>query len=1099
MDAWDAPWRDFLDNPDDFKFAPVKKHSARPDQREALDGVANAYEHGSKGRVIMPCGTGKSVVSMWAAEENVRPGGTVLYLVPSIALMGQTMREWARHRTVGHTYLGICSDTTTGRRAEDRDAARDLMELSMPVSTDREAIADALERTAATPNLRVVFSTYQSLPTLVGVLEGNDSQALGLDGGFDLVICDEAHRTTGVETSTSKESAFRLIHDDERVPARFRMFMTATQRIYTDAAKDKALKKYGKDAYSMDDETVYGPILYEMSFAEAIDRNLLSDYEVLVVATSESRLTQTMTSQVAAINAASGKRQVVQKEDAVKLLGIWDAFANPATEGVESGRVTGQLPDDRQLHLNSAIAFTNKIATSKAIAGGTGEAHGLWQDVVEESQESEPDADQLLMWVRHMDGSTPAIQRAAQLEQLRSQPKQGQCRVITNARVLTEGVDVPALDAIVFLQRRTSKIDIVQAVGRVMRRHPDKAKGYVVIPVVVPEGGSVTDADVLNGSDFDVVWDVVRALRSHDERVDVWVNNIDAAQNNSPVRLLDRETDQPVGPDDTGIEQLRLMLDNKIASKMVDTCGDKKMWPTWGARAAKVCREVRKKVDRQLEDEQVQAAFSDFVEAMRSSVGDHLSKDQAAEMVAQHVVTIPIFDCLFEGSEFAKSNPISVAMNDFLAKFSHVEGSPDGAALARLVFEDELKPLNRAYTTMQTVFEGAVTPAAKVDVLREIYDGFFQAAMKDVVGRLGIVYTPVELVDFIIRSADAVCRKHFGQGLTDESVNVLDPFAGTGTFIYRLVTIKDNDGNCIIRDKDLLRKYFSELHANELVLLAYYIAAIKIEAGMAERGGFPKDNFVPFSGITFGDTFLNSEAVGRLPGLSDNTARKSRQGSLPIRAIIMNPPWSAGQKSAGDDNPNIDYPELGERVRETYGTWQKQITGKSAGGNSAGNLYVQAIRWASDRLNWPDDGNRRPGIVALVHPNSLTDGTSLAGMRAALRYEFTEHIYVVNLQKRCNTRAGMRTFLKEGAVVFEAIGGFGGSRSGVQITLLVRDGRPRRQLRTSAAFSYLSVPEHTTPLQRRMGLVSRSWGMFVTNRLLGRFQSDGNARLAQSI
>ena len=953
LGAWPDPWRELLDNPDDFAFSPETKHTPREDQREALDAIAKSYQHQTRGRVIMPCGTGKSVVALWAAEENVGRGGTVLYLVPSIALMGQTMREWARHRTLPHTYLGICSDKTTGRRSEDGDAGRDLAELSMPVSTHPDGIAAALAQSDDTDDLRVVFCTYQSLPTLADVVESNGLSGLGLQPeGFDLVVCDEAHRTTGVEALSDAQSAFHLVHDTLRVPASFRLFMTATQRIYTDAAKDRAFKK-DDEIYSMDNEDTYGALLYEMSFKDAIDNELLSDYEVLIVATSERHLTPVLTAKVSALNAEDSKRVIVDKDDAVKLLGIWDALADPTTLGVSADRVTGELPASKDRSpLTTAIAFTNRVATSKAIAGPSAEVEGLWQTVVTEHSKEDTLADRLAISVAHIDGSTPAVKRAIQLDRLRDEPEQGACRVITNARVLTEGVDVPALDAVVFLQPRTSQIDIVQAVGRVMRRHPIKQKGYIVLPVVVPEGNGVTDAEVLKGSDFAVVWNVVRALRSHDERMDMWVNNADAARH-APIRVIDRTTDEPQIASESSAEQLRLVLDERIASKMVDACGDRQLWPSWGQKAAKVCREVRKKVDAQLTHPDVEDAFVGFVEAMRSAVGEHLTEGDAAEMVSQHVVTIPIFDCLFEGSEFAKSNPISVAMNDFLAKFSHVKDSPDGAALARLVFEDELKPLNRAYTTMSTVFEGAVTPAAKVDVLREIYDGFFQAAMKDVVGRLGIVYTPVEIVDFIIRSADAVCRKHFGQGLTDESVNVLDPFAGTGTFIYRLLTIKDKDGNHIIRDKDLLRKYFSELHANELVLLAYYIAAIKIEAGMAERDGFPKDNFVPFSGITFGDTFLNSDAVGRLPGLSDNTARKSRQGSLPIRAIIMNPPWSAGQKSAGDDNPNIDYPELAERVQATYGKMHKKITKTSGGGKTAGNLYVQAIRWASDRLNWP--------------------------------------------------------------------------------------------------------------------------------------------------
>ncbi len=1046
LDSWDAPWQEFLDRPDEFTFDRTKRHKPRPDQREALDAVAKGYRQGSRGRLVMPCGTGKSLVAMWAAEENVGADGTVLYLVPSIALMGQTMRSWARNRNTGHIYVGVCSDKTTGRRTGDGDTARDLAELSMPVTTDREGIAQALAQPGG-DKMRVVFSTYQSLPVL--------ASAMPEDFAFDLVICDEAHRTTGVDRPTDDEvSAFRLIHDDAAVSAQFRLFMTATQRIYTAAAKVRAATK-DSDIYSMDDEDTYGPLLYEMSFKDAVDAGLLSDYEVLVVATSQSRLTTGMSDLVAAVNKKGGKRQTVSKEDAVKLLGCWDALADPNTTGVAEDRPTGKLANGAgRGHLNTAIAFTNTVNLSKALAGPPGESPGLWQGVAAEASTDADTTELLDMSVEHVDGSTPAITRAARLDRLRDKPQPGTCQVISNARVLTEGVDVPALDAVVFLQPRKSKIDIVQAVGRVMRTYPGKQTGYIVIPVVVPEGKGVTDTEVLDSSDFGIVWDVVRALRSHDERMDMWVNHIDAASKSGRVKLMDRGTDQPLSDED--VEQLRFVLDERVASKMVERCGDRKMWPSWGARAAGVCREVRKKVDAQLTDSGTTEAFEEFVDALRSTVGDHLTEDQAAEMVAQHVVTIPIFDCLFADSQFANANPISVAINNLLSNFAPTDdpatASQSGTTLAMELFEEELRPLTRAYHTMRTVFEGALTPAAKVDVLREVYDGFFQAAMDDVVKRLGIVYTPVEIVDFIIRSADAVCRKEFGVGLTSENVNILDPFTGTGTFIYRALTVTNADGDHIIRNEDLQRKYREELFANEIVLLAYYIAAIKIEAGMAERGGFPPGRFAPFPGITFSDTFVAGSNGVQLPGMADNTARQSRLGRVPITVIAMNPPWSAGQKSAGDDNPNIEYPDIQRRVGATYGKLYSEIAEGAAGGTWAANLYVQALRWATDRLEIPKSPQPRRGVIALVHPNSLGNGVSFVGMRAALRKEFTD-IYVVNLLGDAS-KAGDE-FRREGHKIFGQ-----GSRNGVQITVLVRNPSKERGP-TGAELHYATVPEYS--------------------------------------
>ena len=307
-------------------------------------------------------------------------------------------------------------------------------------------------------------------------------------------------------------------------------------------------------------------------------------------------------------------------------------------------------------------------------------------------------------------------------------------------------------------------------------------------------------------------------------------------------------------------------------------------------------------------------------------------------------------------------------------------------------------------------------------------------------------------------------------------MNILDAFTGTGTFINRLLTQRGSDDEYLVRDGDLERKFGGtargftasgtpEIHANEVVLLAYYLAALKIEEGYRDRTG----GYEPFEGIVLTDTF-HITGDGRLPGtgaIADNSDRAKIQSELPIQVIVANPPWSAGQKSAGDDNPNISYPHIEQRVRETYGARHKQVTGRGAG-KSAGNLFVQAIRWASDRLSQPGGDSSRPGIVALVHPNSLSNAPSLAGMRAALRDEFTG-IYVVNLlgdaMKSDEERA------REGQVIFgidirensEVRKGHG-SRNGVQVTVLVRN--PQGATEEPALLRYAEVPEYSTLKQK---------------------------------
>ena len=368
-------------------------------------------------------------------------------------------------------------------------------------------------------------------------------------------------------------------------------------------------------------------------------------------------------------------------------------------------------------------------------------------------------------------------------------------------------------------------------------------------------------------------------------------------------------------------------------------------------------------------------------------------------------------------------------------------------------FDQLIQPLKRSYDRIATVFEDvtedADPAASKLQILQDVYEGFFKAAIPDVVKRLGIVYTPVPLVDFMLRSAEAVCRQHFGKSLSDPEVEILDPFTGTGTFLARLLTITDANGEPLVRDEDVIRKYSGELHANDLVLLAYYIAALKIEQSAASRGVF-EDGYHPFDGIVLRDTFSSAQS-GQFD-LEQNPERATEQDTRNIRVIIGNPPWSAGQKSTGDDNPNIEYPHMERQVRETYGTKHREVTGQGAG-KSAGNLYVQSFRWATDRLGDPDSEKEdRHGVVAFIHPNSLANGTSLAGMRAALRDEFS-HLYVVNL--RGDAYKSGEEFRREGDKLFG-----GGSRNAVQITVAVRS--PDAGPDDIGKLHYAEVPEYSS-------------------------------------
>ena len=1002
-------------------------HRPKPHQERAVAAVLDGFGQHDRGQMILPCGTGKTVAALWVAERLVGLGGAVLYLVPSIALMGQTMREWASNRGMAHRYSAVCSDMKVGRVSEDQT----LSELPLPVTTDPQAVAERMVPDSGAMN--VMFATYQSLPRVA------EAQRIRGGGGFGLAICDEAHKTTGTDRGT--DSRFRLIHDNGSISAGKRLYMTATPKVYTPQAKQQAGDSdFG--VYSMDDEDVYGPEFHALSFREAVDDELLSDYQVVVIAADGSVLGD-----------GPHKNGQLSREQQVTLAGVLDALADPETEGLprSGSRATGTV--NPEVSVRRAIAFSNTIRQSKNVETYLPQvADRLFSQADPETRRKEL----IDLEVRHIDGTSDALTRARSLQWLRDgDTGDTKCLMLTNARCLSEGVDVPALDAVVMCAPRRSQVDVVQAVGRVMRRAEGKEVGYVVIPVIVEDGQDAADA--LEGSAFNEVWAVLRALRSHDERLSILVNSADLGGQKLPVTVIDvtKKAREAAEADDgeRRPEQLAfsLALHNQVASMIVEKVGDRQYWKRWGQNVAQITAAIQSDINVTRTLPAVRERWSEFAADIEGEIGVEPSDGLLAQMLAQHAVTMPIFDELFPDKRFAEKNPMSLALSDVLARLKGHDCDP----------APRCEPLQRFYRSVAERLSGADSGAARTGVLLEVYESFFAAAMPKEMSRLGIVYTPVEIVDFILRSADAVARQEFGRGLTDRDVHILDPFTGTGTFLSRLISGRRTTGEPLIDDCDLRRKYSGdgddtppELHANELVLLAYYIAAVQIQAALDDR---LDDGSRPFQGLVYGDTFLNTRPRSpTLIGARRNSRRAERQNDQPIMCILGNPPWSAGQKSSGDDNPNIGYPEVADRVRDTYGRRHREVTGRAAGGNAAGNLYVQAIRWASDRLNGLGSDNPRPGIVAFVHPNSLATAPSLAGMRAALRDEFTS-LYVVNL--RGDAYKSGTEFDTEGSKLFGS-----GSRNGVQITVLVRN--PEEPPHHSAELRYAAVPERSTLKQK---------------------------------
>ncbi len=989
-------WPDLIQGkPEDLTSA-LKPFELRPHQIEAITDVKNGLAIHDRGKLIMACGTGKTFTALRIAEDIAGVSKRVLFLVPSITLMQQSMREWAEQKQLKHRYIGVCSDTRVGRT--DEDAA--LEELEIPVTTNNEAISSALQEFHSDA-LTVVFCTYQSL----GLIE--ESQIRGAPR-FNLVICDEAHRTTGVEKPGDKTSPFVLIHNSKRIRAKSRLYMTATPRIYTSSARRKA-EKNEIELYSMDDENTYGPEFHRLHFSKAISKNLLSDYKVVVLALSEEAVNRDLELH------QSSSTSEINITDSTKILGCWRALHNP--ENLSSD----QLAEGKVLRpLKRAIAFTNTIVSSKRL-------DGHWDSLVNSARRELSVDDSLRGFsceTSHVDGQDNALKRKKKIEWLKGSSNGSGCRILSNARCLSEGVDVPALDAVLIMNPRKSQVDIVQAVGRVMRKAEGKEFGYIILPVAIPPDMEASAALDKNER-FGVVWNVLQALRSHDDRFNVEINQIDL-NNNPGERIIFSGIQEnpllPFPPFDIPTAD--------IYAKIVDKCGDRKYWESWANDVADIFSRLVFRIQEMLsrsKNKDLKEWFETFLEELRETINSSITTDNAIEMMAQHILTQPVFEALFEHYDFAGSSPISKALDDLRTDFGEFG------------LENEIRDLERFYESVRERARGLDNSDARQRVLNELYEKFFITAMKKDSERLGIVYTPVEIVDFILNSTEHVLQSEFGRSFTDEGVHVLDPFTGTGTFLVRLLQ------SSLIHPSDLKRKFQMELHANEIVLLAYYIAAIHIEE--AYHGRLKSDaEYEPFKGIVLTDTFnLHSDHSGFPKNwMPDNSERVEQQQGLPIQVIIGNPPWSVGQKSSADNNPNIDYPEMESRISETYARRATTTLKKSLY-----DTYKMAIRWASDRI-----GDK--GVIAMVTNGSFIDGRADAGIRACLFEEF-DLIYVLNL--RGNARLQGEPRRKERDNVFGQ-----GTRTQVAITILVKN--PNSGRGKSCEILYRDIGDYLSQQQK---------------------------------
>ncbi|GAA6792954.1 hypothetical protein HpHCM62_10010 [Helicobacter pylori] len=996
------------------------KKKPRPHQIEAIKATKEYFSDpkNTRGKLIMACGTGKTYTSL-KIMESLDPKIT-LFLAPSIALLSQTFREYAQEKSEPFYASIVCSDDKVGKgkknKNDDDNDDINFSELPNKPSTRPEDILSVHKKAQKENKRFIIFSTYQS------ALRIKEAQEVGL-GEIDLVICDEAHRTVGAMYSSNErddKNAFTLCHSDENIKAKKRLYMTATPKVYSESSKAKA-KESDNVIYSMDDEGIFGEEIYTLNFEKAIALDLLTDYKVMILAVRKENLsgvTNSVNKKISQLEAKGTKldKKLINNEFVCKIVGTHKGLAKQDLIALDDENKKDYDLQNKYDATPSqrAISFCKSINTSKRIKESFETIMECYNEELKKKSFKN-----LTISIDHIDGTMNCKVRLEKLEEL-NEYQHNTCKVLSNARCLSEGVDVPALDSIVFFDGKSAMVDIIQAVGRVMRKAKHKKRGYIILPIALEESEIKNLDEAVNNTNFKNIWKVLKALRSHDpslvdeatfrEKIKIFGSDDEKYQDDDdeysrdgePKQNKTEQTEQdPKQAQKTLFDAILLQdLANAVYNVMPTKLGDRNYWENFAKKTGNIARTL----NNRLKDifGKNPEFFHGFLDSLRGNIHSNIKEDEALDMITSHIITKPVFDALF-GDNI--KNPIAKALDKMVEK------------LSTLGLEGETKDLKNLYESVKTEATHAKSQKSQQELIKNLYNTFFKEAFRKQSEKLGIVYTPIEVVDFILRATNGILKKHFNTDFNDQSITIFDPFTGTGSFIARLLSKE----NALISDEALKEKFLNHLFAFDIVLLAYYIALINITQAAQNRDSSLKN----FKNIALTDSldYLEEKSAKGVfkffEDLKENKDIKDTLAGQNIRVIIGNPPYSAGSKSENDNNQNLSHPKLEKWVYETYG---KNSTAKV--GKTTRDTLIQSIRMASDLL-------KDKGVLGFVVNGGFIDSKSGDGFRKCVAQEFS-HLYVLNL--RGNQRTLGETRQKEGDGIFDS-----GSRATIAVIFFVKD------------------------------------------------------------
>ncbi|EII8774772.1 DEAD/DEAH box helicase [Campylobacter coli] len=977
----------------------IAKKKPREHQIQAINNTKEyfANKNNTRGKLIMACGTGKTFTSLKIIEEITPKNSVVLFLAPSIALVGQTFREYCKEKTDDFVASIVCSDSKSGKSIEDDI---DILELPIPASTDTQSIKKAYDIAKKDNKRFIIFSTYQSVEKIMQAQKQNDLDEI------ELIICDEAHRSVGNLYSgkeKDKLNTFTLCHSNENIKAKKRIYMSATPKIYSSSQKNKALEN-DNEVFSMDDEEIFGNEIYSINFREAVEKGLLTDYKVIILAIKQESIANIANTAIAKLKDEKNVDEKYVDIDFVsKIIGTHKGLArNDLVALDENNKIDNDFLEEMDSNLSRrVINFCKSIRDSKNITNSFKIIMQCYDEALKKDSFKN-----LNINIDHVDGTMNSNVRLNKLNNLNS-PKENTCNILSNARCLSEGVDVPALDSVVFFDGRNSMVDIIQSVGRVMRKAPNKKTGYIILPLALSENELSNLDEAIKNTNFLNIWNILKALRSHDdtlvdeavfkEKIKIAVADYVGDDNSS------NNTDKSYEPslfDSFTLSELANTLYNAIPTKL----GDKGYWQSFSAKTAKIVEKLNIRLNAIFKDHP--EILEEFLTSLKENIHPNIKEDEAIDMICSHIITKPIFDVLFDKN--MDDNPIGKALDEVNQKLNTF-GLDD----------EETRSLKALYKSVEENVKLAKSQKSKQELIKNLYDTFFRSAFKKQAEKLGIVYTPIQVVDFILHSVNELLKRHFNTDFNDENVKIFDPFTGTGSFITRLLS-KEND---LISDENFKNKYEKAIFAQDIILLAYYIALINI----TQTGNERINTLDKFKNIALADSldYLDKKIQDsglfalEFKDLEENKKIKDLIANEKIKVIIGNPPYSAGASSENDNNANISHPNLEKRVKDTYG---KESNAKLA--KNTRDTLIQALRMASDKI---EDN----GIIGFVVNGGFIDATSADGFRKCVAKEFSD-IYILNLRGNARTSGEQRK--KEGDGVFDS-----GSRASVAIVFFVKD------------------------------------------------------------